>query len=151
MDWIKQVENKCTVERCTYSLPLLGNSVNKYDYGSRPWRERHIVMLVSWNDLAKGSGIPVDFSEKQKIRMQGSQLSQIKTNRIPVYGIWMVQREYEQWMYSQVAHLRQKMLRTKIMNHILYANRYNSERRQKCWNVHLTSHFKKMKHNESGN
>ena len=42
---------------------------------------KDIVMLVSWNDLAKGRGIPVDFSEKQKIRIQVSQLSQVKTNK----------------------------------------------------------------------
>jgi hypothetical protein len=47
MDRIKQVENKCIVQRCTYASPLLGNSVTKCDYGSRPWRERHIIMLVS--------------------------------------------------------------------------------------------------------
>jgi hypothetical protein len=42
------VENKKRiVERCTYSLPWLGNTVTKCDYGSSPWRNRHSVMLVS--------------------------------------------------------------------------------------------------------
>jgi hypothetical protein len=45
---IKQVENKKhIVQRCTYSLPLLGNSVTKLDYSRRLWREKHSVMLVS--------------------------------------------------------------------------------------------------------
>jgi hypothetical protein len=50
---------------------------------------------------------------------------------------------------SECGTFEAKILQIKIMKHILYGNRYNSELRHKCWNVHFTSHLKKMKHTES--